>query len=164
MSPRWRRTLPADIAALQQDHGKVLAWGRTDTGGIIIATAAALVIDAEPGRTLPWDRIDRASWEPPQLRLEFRDPDSGAPERMGLVLAEHGELPPVIHQRVTRSVVTSRRVELPGGVGAVLAARRNGKGAVTWTVVFDAGADPGDPELQRAAREALTQFRESLGV
>ena len=105
MSPRWRRTLPADIAALQEHHGKVLAWGRTDTGGIIIATAAALVIDGEPARTLPWDRIDRASWEPPQLRLEFRDPDTGAPERMGLTLAEHGELPPVIHQRVTRSVL-----------------------------------------------------------
>jgi hypothetical protein len=164
MIPGRRRTLPTDVAALQEDHGKALAWGRSDTGGIIIATAAALVIDAEPARILPWDRIDRASWEPPQLRLQFRDPDSGKSERMGLVLAEHGELPPVIHQRVTLSVVTSRRVELLGGVGAVLAARRNAKGAVTWTVVFDAGADPSDPELQQAARQALTQFRESLGV
>jgi hypothetical protein len=163
VSPRWRRSVPADVAALAAEHGKALAWGRTESGAILIATTAALVIGAEPPMVLPWERIDRAAWEPPELRLECRD-QSGTPMRQQVRLVEHGELPPVIHQRVTRSVVTSRRVELLGGVGAVLAARRNVKGAITWTVVFDAGADPSDPELQRAAREALTQFRESLGV
>lgn len=161
MSPRWRKEVPAEVADLARLHGKALAWGRTGSGAVVLATKAALVIDGIA--VLPWERIDRANWDTPKLRIEYRD-QGGAPARLDATFAEEGGLPPVIHHRVTRSVVTSRRVELPGGVGAVLAARRSIDGAVTWTVVFDAGADPSDPALQDAARTALRQYRESLGV
>ncbi len=166
MSPFWRRSaIPDDVAAMAGEHGKVLAWGRTHAGLPVLATETALLV-RQDGTVLdlPWHRIDRAFWEPPSFTVRYRDPGTGAPRSLQLPLAEHGELPPVVRQRVTLSVVTSRRVELASGAGAVLAARRDGAGAVTWTVVFDAGVDPTDAELQGEARQALAAFRRSLGV
>ena len=61
-------------------------------------------------------------------------------------------------------MVASRRVALVGDSGAILAARRDNAGNVTWTVVFDAGLDPADPRLQERARVALAEMRQSLGI
>lgn len=167
MSLRWRRggAAPEEMLALAADRGALLAWGRTTAGLPVLATDQCLLIgDGAGARELPWHWIDRASWEPPTLVVQFRDPVTRAPQSLRLTLDEHGELPPIIRQRVTRSVVTSRRVELPSGAGAVLAARRDPAGDITWTVVFDAGVDAADPMLQAQAREALADFRRSLGV
>ena len=166
MSPRWRRRpAPEDVVALAADRGTLLAWGRTAAGLPVMATDRCLLVPEGPSaRELPWHWIDRATWEPPTLAVHFRDPGSGSPRSLRLALQDHGELPPIIRQRVTRSVVTSRRVDLPTGAGAVLAARRDPAGDITWTVVFDAGVDAADPVLQAQAREALADFRRSLGV
>ncbi len=166
MSPRFRRRapMPDDVRALQEEYGSALGWGRARGGAPVVGTMAALVVGADPPQVLPWHLVDRALWEPPTMIVHFREARSGVARTLRLELEEHGELPPVIRTRVTRSVVTSRRVALPGDAGAVLAARRDAEGSVTWTVVFDAGVDPSDPDLQQAAREALEEFRQSLGV
>jgi hypothetical protein len=81
-----------------------------------------------------------------------------------LVLGEPGKLPPVVRERVTKSVVISRRVPMEGELGAVLAARRDAAGAVSWTVTFDAGLDAADPVLQQRARRELVELRRSYGA
>ena len=166
MSARWGRGRPGkpeDVAQREAVHGRALAWGRTEQANAVIATATGLVIAGEPDQVLPWHLIDHAAWEPPDLAGRSRDAQ-GVAGSARITLAEHGELPPVIRQRVTRSVVASRRVLLVGDAGAVLAARRDHAGTISWTVVFDAGLDPRDPHLQQAARDALAEFRRSLGV
>ena len=130
----------------------------------MLATRTALVIGGDPPTVLPWHCIDRASWESPTFSLTYRDPDSGASQVLQLELAERGDLPRAVRDRVTRSVVLSRRVELSEGAGAVVAARRDDSGAVSWTVVFDPGLDPTDPQLQQQARLALQDLRQSLGA
>jgi hypothetical protein len=75
------------------------------------------------------------------------------------------DLPPAVHDRVTASVVISERVDLGDGATALLVARRDSDdGSIGWSVVFDAGLDPADPDLRRAADAALEQYRGSLGI
>jgi hypothetical protein len=72
------------------------------------------------------------------------------------VLADAGELPPVVRRRVDQTVVASRRSPLPGGGGVVLVARRvPGQAAREWTVVFDDDADRNDAEAREVARQKL---------
>jgi hypothetical protein len=71
----------------------------------------------------------------------------------------------VIRERVNASIVVQRRIELVGERGARFVARREpGTTDLRWSVVFDAGLDPSDPELRRRADEALAALRVSLGV
>jgi hypothetical protein len=163
MKGLWSRPAPppAEVVALAGAHGGALAWGGTTAGEPVVAARQALLLGAEP---VPWHLIDHAAWEPPVLSVRYRDAGSGRTRQVRWELATHGELPPVIRQGVTRTVVTSRRVALEGELGAVLAARRDPAGKVSWTVVFDAGLDPADPGLQARARAELAALRETLGV
>ena len=79
--------------------------------------------------------------------------------------ADLGRLPEVVRERVTASIVIQHHVELVGERGARLLARRvPGTTDLRWSVVFDAGLDPADPELRRRADEALAVLRTSLGI
>lgn len=159
---RRDRQRPVPVQELEALHGRALAWGTTAAGEPVIATIDALVLSG--GTILPWHLVDKAGWRPPVFTIRYRDPGTGSPRRMQIELASHGELPPVVRERVTRSVVISRRVALQGDLGAVVAARRDPTGAVTWTVSFDPGLDAADPQLQQAARDALSQLRQSYGA
>jgi hypothetical protein len=35
---------------------------------------------------------------------------------------------------------------------------------IAWSIVFDAGLDPGDPVLRQSADRALADLRSSLGI
>lgn len=153
---------PQPVQELESVHGRALAWGTTQDGEPVIATIDGLVIG--DGSIVSWHLVDKAVWEPPLFTLRHREAQSGAPRRLQVHLAVHGQLPPVVRERVTRSVVISRRVPLQGELGAVLAARRDTTGNVSWTVTFDPGLDARDPQLQQQAREALGELRQSYGT
>jgi hypothetical protein len=163
MRKPWTRAEPppAEVVASAAEHGGALAWGLALDGAAVVAARGALVLG---DRAVPWHLIDHAAWDPPVLSVRYRDAVDGRTRPVRLELAQHGELPPVIRQGVTRTVVTSRRIALDGQRGAVFAARRDPAGKVAWTVVFDPGLDPADPALQARAREELAQLRETLGV
>lgn len=158
-----RAAKPDSVLLLERGHGSSLAWGVTPGGDAVIATLDALVVGGSPPTALPWHLIDKAAWEPPVFTIRFREGGAAA-GAMRLELAEAGKLPPVVRERVTRSVVISQRVAIRGENGAVVAARRDPAGRVHWTVTFDPGLDAGDPELQRVAREALAELRRSYGA
>ena len=105
-----------------------------------------LVGDRDPGRTRAPDRA-----RPVSLRVPIEG-DAGA-------------LPSVVKERVNASIVVSRHVELQGERGARLVARRTpGSSELRWSVVFDPGLDPADPDLRASADAALEALRGSLGV
>lgn len=166
ISPFHRRTRqrPQPVQDLQAGHGRVLAWGTTTSDEPVIATVEALVIGGEAPLRLPWHLVDKAVWAPPAFDIRYRDERTKAPRRLRVELTDRGDLPPVVRERVTRSVVISRRVALEGDLGAVLAARRDEQGAIGWTVTFDPGLDARDPHLQQLAREALAELRDSYGA
>lgn len=145
---------------------RVLAW-LPCVGSSLVATETALVLPegVEPGR-VDWDRVLRASWEATALLLTAQDPSGGRPAELRIPVPEdHGSLPEVVRERVKASIVVQHHVELHGEQCARLVARRTpGSTDLRWSVVFDPGLDPSDPELRARADEALAVLRGSLGV
>ncbi len=152
---------------------KVIAWGSgpmTRPGeslpsrGYLAATDLAFYAEG-PGERVTWDRISRASWEEPVLEVVLEDEAGAVSGRLRLEVDLSWDLPAAVRDRVTASVVISEMIDLGDGVRARMAARRpNDHADIRWTVVFDAGADPTDPQLQARARAALADLRSSLGI
>lgn len=145
---------------------RIVAWGSsTDPTQTTFAAATdrALYLQAI-GERLPWDTISKASWDEPVLELALVDAD-GRPRQVRVRLDDPRDLPAAVHDRVTASVIVSERVDLGDGAGALMVARRGSDDdAVRWTVVFDSGLDPSDPDLRAAADEALARLRDALGI
>ena len=80
-------------------------------------------------------------------------------------IEEPGRLLELVRERVTASVVLQRHVPVQGRRGVRVIARRAPRGdrPVVWLFEYDAGVDPEDPEVQRAAREALAAAQEEVG-
>jgi hypothetical protein len=109
---------------------------------------------------LEWDAIDRVGWSPPVLRVVASD---GSPPRE-IRLDDPRDVPGVVRAQVDLSVVFSRRESLRPARGAVrLVGRRSPRsGQLWWAVLFEAGADPHDPEVSRRADELLQDAQREL--
>ena len=165
------RGLPKEVRSrLRIPAGeKVVAWGTGMPGrgvdaAYAVATDRALYLDAS-GERLPWDRINRAQWDEPMLELVVLDAD-GQPDRLVRVpLGVGSSLPAAVHAQVTESVIVSERLQLGDGQGALAVARRScDEDAIWWSIVFDAGLDPGDAALRARADAALAELRAALGI
>lgn len=164
----WRREkVPDEVRqALSLPRGEqVLSVCRSEEGAYLAATDRALyrVVPPEVER-LRWDRIDRAVWEPPTLTLSVRDADAGPPTARAWPADLSGELPAVVRDRVTGSILVNTQVAVDGGTARVLARRNSDTGEVAWRVVFGAGVDPQDPHVQAVAQAELRDLRSRLGV
>jgi hypothetical protein len=147
-------------------HGeRALAWAPLTTGGIVVASEAALYeqSDASPEPTRwPWVQVQSAVWEPPMLTVTVREHDADRVLRMPLV--DGSSLPAAIHERVRASILVSEHIPFGDGpLGARYVARRVGDEAA-WTVTFDPGLDPADPTLRAEAAEHLANLRSVMGI
>ena len=167
--PKLTGRLPgAVIAMLGIGPGeRVVAWGSSPGADatqtmFAAATNKALYLQAT-GDRLPWESISKATWSDPLLELVVASED-GQPRLLRVAVENARDLPAAVHDRVTASVLISERVDLGGGAGALMVARRSDDDEVRWTVVFDSGLDASDPALRDAADAALAQLREALGI
>ena len=145
---------------------RVLAWLEVD-GSSLVATDRALLLPtgATPER-VPWDLVLRVTWDERWVEITAQE-IAGGPAVVHRVAyaGDAGALPGVVRERVNASIVVLRHVELRGEQGARLVARRTpGESDLRWSVVFDPGLDPRDPDLRRRADAALDVLRTSLGV
>lgn len=144
---------------------KVVAWGSNTESGkatYAIATSRALYVLSE---RIPWHRISRASWAEPVLEVAVLADEDRPGRTLRIELDAARDLPPAVHDRVDDSVMISERVEFTESAGARMVARRDSEDAsIHWSVVFDAGLDPANPDLRAAADEALDRLRVSLGI
>ena len=162
-------TLPRPVRSAVPE--KPLAFVEADGGDWLVGTRDGLHAVAPDGSvlwTLPWERVQRADWEQESatLRLE-RVEEYGRPvTAYSFVLPEPGMLLPLVRERVTASVLLQRRVDLERRRGFSVIGRRppGGRGEVTWAYEFDPGVDPDDPSVKQAARAALRDAQESLGL
>jgi hypothetical protein len=141
---------------------KIIAWAM-GASNAIVATDQALYLDE--ATRLTWNQITKASWEEPFLDLviEGTATSSSIPPRIRKQIDDARDLPRAVNAKVTESVVISERIELDTGVIAQFIARRDGD-AIGWSVVFEAGVDPQDPNLRASADRALTELRAALGI
>jgi hypothetical protein len=128
---------------------------------VVIASDRALYFATEeqPMR-LAWTDIAQAGWEQPWLSIH-----TVRGEKITLHLEPAGELPPVVRDRVTASVVIRERVPLDVGGNVVCVGRReSGSDTITWLVEFDADLDVNSTEIRASADRALAELRVTLGV
>jgi hypothetical protein len=172
----WARAPEPVRAVLQASSDpdeRLLAWGvLVRDEGWLVATSRGLcrvptdlALDhAGEVAVLRWHEIGSAKWTKISDGGTFEvtpltEVEPGVQARQPVekhVLADAGELPPVVRRRVDQTVVASRRSPLPGGGGVVLVARRvPGQAAREWTVVFDDDADRNDAEAREVARQKL---------
>lgn len=136
---------------------RIVAWA-TRSNAMVVATNVALY---GVGERLPWHRITKAQWVEPVLEIVTAD---APPQHLRVLLTDARDLPYAVHTCVTDSVIVSERLDLGDGKGAIAAARKTEHDDVIWTVVFDSGIDPTDPEIRADADEALANLRSTLGI
>ena len=161
----------AAVRAAGDPDEDVLAWGALvrDAGWLVATTRGLRVVGPageEAGALLPWHLVGHARWAStadggsftvtPLEEVEPGVQARTAPQRH--VLADPGQLPPVVRRRVDQTVVDSRRYPLPDRGSVLLVARRlPGQAAKEWTVVFDDDADRADQAAREEARRRLAE-------
>lgn len=163
---------PAEVvtrAALARGE-RVLAAAQAEDGTWLMATRASLVLapEADPVTAIPWQQVEAADWSRDDDRLRVSEVGEFGQERPSyeFTLTDPGKLLAVIRERVTASVVLQRHVELAGGAGLFVVARRapTGGDEITWSYEYDAGVDPDDPQVRIAAQRGLRAAAEELGL
>ena len=136
-----------------------LASARTVSGEELVGTRDVLRV---PGRELRWEEILGADWDAEAEALTISLVE---PEVLTYELVDPALLLQLVRERVTASIVLSRRVPLADGAGFTLMARRPPAGGeVSFTCEYDQGVDPDAPEVLDAARTAVRAARDELGL
>lgn len=157
---RW----PAEVRRLAGGD-KILTYGRDVSEAIVVATDRALLLPLSYGQLrLTWDLVVRATWEPPIMELSVQGAPGKPVAPIRVVLTEPADLPQVIRERVSDSIVAEQHVPLDGEKGARVIARRTEDDGVRLAVMFDQGLDPRDPVLRARADEAIAALRAQWGI
>jgi len=165
-----RAGVPADVlhrAQLARGE-RVLAHAPADDGTWLLGTRDALVV-VEPAETirLAWENVESADWDRDTGRLGVAEVgEYGRPRPVHrFTLDDPRRLLQLVRERVTASVLLQRRVEVRGRRGLTVIGRRppRGTGEITWAFELDAGIDPADPEVARAAEAGLRAARQDVG-
>ena len=161
-----RRTTPDAVKAVPLDRGeRRVAWALTTEGEPVVATNVGLRLPDEP--VLPWDHIERASFNRPVLTvLELAEVEgTGAAHQVSLDLdGDVTDLPETVRARVAASVAWSSHTKLaPAGGVRIVGRRRPGLAALDWQLVFDRDTDPADPEVRAQAESFLATAKRTIG-
>jgi hypothetical protein len=128
---------------------------------VVIATDAALYFatNTEPER-IAWTQIAKATWEEPWLEVTTNEN-----VLIKLYLDPCGQVPPIIRDRVTASVLFRETLTLDTGGSITAIGRRDPNSTeISWLIEFHGELDPGDPLTAASADRALAQLRNTLGV
>ncbi len=163
--------VPADVVARAglPRGDRVLAGAEGDDGTWLLGTRDALVVLAvdDAPRSLPWERVETADWDRDLDRLRVVEVAEFGQVRPvhELTVPRPGLLLQLIRERVTASVLLTRRVPVEGKRGLRVIARRPpcGRGQLVWACELDPGLDADDPVVRVAAEAALRDAQDELG-
>ena len=128
---------------------------------VVIATDAALYFatNTEPDR-VAWTQIAKATWEEPWLEVTTNEN-----VLIKLYLDPCGQVPPMVRDRVTASVLFRETLTLDIGGSITAIGRRDPNSTeISWLIEFHGELDPSDPLTAASADRALAQLRNTLGV
>jgi hypothetical protein len=128
---------------------------------VVIATDKALYFatNTDPER-IAWTQIAKATWEEPWLEVT-----TNHNVLTKLYLDPCGEVPPMVRDRVTASVLFRETLTLDtGGSVTAIGRREPNSTEISWLLEFHGDLDPGDPITSASADRALAQLRNTLGV
>lgn len=150
---------PAAVRALEVSERR-LAWGLTDDGVPLVATASALYAGSD---RFPWWQVERAHWQPPRLTVVETAPVEASGARRSWSLAQESHLAEMVHACVTSSVAWSDVRKL-GATSVRLVGRRvPDRDPLTWQVVWGSPEAAADPALAAQAERWVDELRRSIG-
>jgi hypothetical protein len=141
---------------------RVLAEARLSAGSWLVASDRGLV---GPELRLDWSSITHAQWYDGEsaLSVTWVDEKGALHDRM-LRVEEAGQLPETVHERVTATILLSRRVRAAGSRGVLVVARRQpGSDDLLWQLVPDPGVDATAPDVQARVAAVMRQLAAELG-
>jgi hypothetical protein len=163
---------PADVldrAALRGGESSLAEAVGVD-GTWLLGTRDALLLvppGSGPARRVPWEQVENADWLRDEERLRVTEVGvfGQARPQHSFVIERPGQLPALVRERVTASVVLQRRVAVERRRGLTVVARRppRGTGQITWAYELDAGLNPDDPLVREAAERGLRAAMDELG-
>lgn len=163
--------MPAEVTRalpLEPDES-VLAAAVDASGRWYAGTAFALLVpEKESWRRIPWETVERASWdrESEQL-LVVETADFGQPEPVHrAALTEPERLLELVRERISASVVVKLFEPVQGKRGITVSARRppHTDAELTWSVLVDPGLDEQSAQVRAAAERALANARAEIGL
>ncbi|MFN8125642.1 MAG: hypothetical protein U0R64_03925 [Candidatus Nanopelagicales bacterium] len=159
----WRREpVPAEVkAALEMVPGeRVLSVCRSGDTQYLVASDRALYVVAPPTAVRwRWDLIDQARWDPPSLHIDVRDDADSPPVAHTLDADPTGDLPGVVRDRVTNSIIVNSAVAVGSGTVRVVARRNSDAGTFEWRLVPSAGVRLDDPAVAGVVDTELRRLR-----
>lgn len=165
-----RRNVPHDVRrnlGLRRGE-RVLAAGRDADGTWLIGTGRALYVGSGPLTEIPWERVERATWDRDESALVVEEiADFGEPQPRHIAkLDDPRRLLELIRERVTASILLTRNVPVPGTRGIKVVARRSpvGHDEPQFSFWLGADVDPDDPAVREASARAVEEAREELGL
>jgi hypothetical protein len=177
-----RRKLPAKLSPKLDRSERVLAWSRTadDPNAVVVVTTLGLWLPGRP--RLGWHQIHKATWSGARLTVvpavAVGDPvpmdgqGTARPSRsegalsfvvmaddasVTVHLADPGDVPTAVRQRVTRSVAYTVHHPLSTGGVRVVARRIPGMDGLAWHVRYDEGTDTTDPAVIATTAELVAE-------
>ena len=148
---------------------RLLAWAEAGAGGVAGGTRQAFYLST-PGEDpvrVPWEGVEAAEWDSDRSTLQVAEVGSWGEQRVvhEIVLEVPGDLLPLVRERVTASIVLQRHIPVTGRHGLRVIGRRPpaGDAPIAWFYEYDAGVDPDDPRVRRAAAAALAQAKADTG-
>jgi|KBSSwiStaDraftv2_1062776.scaffolds.fasta_scaffold125885_2 hypothetical protein len=163
----FKQRLPAAYKPKLGRTERVLAWAMTSPGTAVVATNFNLWI---AGIATGWNHLSKVTWDGSTLSVT---PSSVVEERDGytviadqepvrLALADPGNLPHEVRQRVMASVRHPAHHDLGRG-GLWLAGRRvPGVDGLSWIVRYDEGTDGTSPEVIAVTDELIGETRSKV--
>jgi hypothetical protein len=157
------RQVPEGFDGTLEPDEYVLASCEVKTGGHLVATSLGLWL---PGsRRVGWHLISKATWGGGSLVLIEATETAKAGDAVVLadlppvryVLLDSGRLPDIVHTRVTKSIRSRHRQELPGGGAWFVQRRVPGQDGVVLQVRPDPGTS--DEAVDQVAREVAAKMR-----
>lgn len=160
--PRKTTRLPDDArAALLAPGERVLAAAPLTGGGWLVASDRGLLA---VGLRVGWSTIIHAQWYDDESRLSVTWLAPAVAHERSLMIEEPGRLPETVHERVTATILLSRRVQLPDRRGVRVVARRQpGCDDLRWQVVPDPGVDASAPVVSARVEAAKRDIAAELG-
>lgn len=161
---RPERDLTDSLTAHLGRRGKVLAWSPTRDGAVVGLADQLLVQDAAGWRGYPWHSIATGKWQPDSQQLTWVDT---AGNEHTVVLDRPGRFPDLFNERISASVVFTRRVEFGRGRYATIALRRDlatATGDAAWQVTPSAGVNLADPEVSARIDQELAEVQADFGI
>lgn len=164
LTARLDPSVRTSLADRLGERPRILAWARTAQGWAV-GLPGTLAVQTDGEWTFqPWHEIGHGGWDAATGRLRWEDVDGGQHE---LVLQRAGRFPDLFNERVTSSIVFTRRVPVGRDRHATVTLRRDlgsDAGATTWRVTPGPGVDLTDAAVSEQLEAALQEARNDFSI